>query len=248
MTTLREAAEMALEALKQSRPKPCDEDDDYAELAWKKHTAAIDFLRKALDADSMASFPESKPYWVTERQIDRNEIVKMARAAGFFYSSGGSEYMLCRIPNLERLTTLIVAAKREWKGLVDKEPVAWMVYTLDGSSAFVTDNPKDFTENHRALPLYTAPPAAPVQEPVACQHKKPICDSQGKTLGYSDWKDGKGLAWWPHRSLYTAPPRREWQGLTDEEIWSDGSRMGLSEGGIRRFAREIEAKLKEKNT
>lgn len=42
--------------------------------------------------------------------------------------------------------------------------------------------------------------------------------------------------------------RREWQGLTDEEIWSDGSRMGLSEGGIRRFAREIEAKLKEKNT
>ena len=48
--------------------------------------------------------------------------------------------------------------------------------------------------------------------------------------------------------LYTHPPRREWVGLTDEEIWSDGSRMGLSEGGIRRFAREIEAKLKEKNT
>ena len=47
--------------------------------------------------------------------------------------------------------------------------------------------------------------------------------------------------------LYTAPPHREWQGLTDEEIWSDGSRMGLSEDGIRRFAREIEAKLKEKN-
>jgi hypothetical protein len=79
------------------------------------------------------------------------------------------------------------------------DPVAWMVYTLDGSSVFVTDNPKDFTENHRALPLYTA------------------------------------------------PPKRKWQGLTDEEIWSDGSRMGLSEDGIRRFAREIEAKLKEKN-
>lgn len=51
----------------------------------------------------------------------------------------------------------------------------------------------------------------------------------------------------PHTLLYTAPPQREWQGLTDEEIWSDGSRMGLSEDGIRRFAREIEAKLKEKN-
>ena len=37
-------------------------------------------------------------------------------------------------------------------------PIAWMVYTLDGKSAFVTDNPKDFTQDHRALPLYTAPP------------------------------------------------------------------------------------------
>jgi hypothetical protein len=52
----------------------------------------------------------------------------------------------------------------------------------------------------------------------------------------------------PTRDYKNTPPHREWQGLTDEEIWSDGSRMGLSEGGIRRFAREIEAKLKEKNT
>ena len=38
------------------------------------------------------------------------------------------------------------------------EPVAWMVYTLDGKSVCVTDNPDDFSEGHRALPLYTAPP------------------------------------------------------------------------------------------
>lgn len=38
------------------------------------------------------------------------------------------------------------------------EPVAWMVYTLDGKSAFVTDNPADFTQDHQALPLYTTPP------------------------------------------------------------------------------------------
>ena len=44
----------------------------------------------------------------------------------------------------------------------------------------------------------------------------------------------------------TASPRR-WQKLTDEEIWSDGSTMDLSEDGIRNFARAIEAKLKEKN-
>jgi hypothetical protein len=38
------------------------------------------------------------------------------------------------------------------------EPVAWMVYSLDGQSVCVTDNPADFTDQHRALPLYTAPP------------------------------------------------------------------------------------------
>jgi hypothetical protein len=40
----------------------------------------------------------------------------------------------------------------------NQEPVAWMVYTLDGKSVCVTDNPQDFTEQHRALPLYTNPP------------------------------------------------------------------------------------------
>ena len=39
-----------------------------------------------------------------------------------------------------------------------QEPVAWMVYTLDGKSVCVTDNPTDFTDEHRALPLYTTPP------------------------------------------------------------------------------------------
>ena len=41
---------------------------------------------------------------------------------------------------------------------------------------------------------------------------------------------------------------REWQGLTDEEILSDGDSVVWSEEGIRYFARAIEAKLKEKNT
>jgi hypothetical protein len=40
----------------------------------------------------------------------------------------------------------------------EQEPVAWMVYTLDGKSVCVTDNPADFAEGHRALPLYPHPP------------------------------------------------------------------------------------------
>lgn len=37
------------------------------------------------------------------------------------------------------------------------QPVAWMVYTLDGQSCYVTDNPTDIPPDRRALPLYTEP-------------------------------------------------------------------------------------------
>jgi hypothetical protein len=71
---------------------------------------------------------------------------------------------------------------------------------------------------------------------------------------------GKGELWW-HRSskfdeegnligpnpddipLYTAPPKKEWVGLTDEDMEA----LFLNEDGVR-FARYIEAKLKERNT
>ena len=39
-----------------------------------------------------------------------------------------------------------------------QEPVAWMIYTQDGQSVYVTDNPTDIQEGQRALPLYTTPP------------------------------------------------------------------------------------------
>ena len=53
--------------------------------------------------------------------------------------------------------------------------------------------------------------------------------------------------------LYTAPPQREWQGLTDEEIGEiiEASQITLknycSEDKQTEYARAIEAKLKEKN-
>jgi len=52
--------------------------------------------------------------------------------------------------------------------------------------------------------------------------------------------------------LYTAPPKREWQGLTDEEIWSADPRIGTSDSNVNPYqilinARAIEATLKRKN-
>jgi hypothetical protein len=76
-----------------------------------------------------------------------------------------------------------------------QEPIAWMVYTLDGASAFVTDNPNDFTELHSCF------------------------------------------------ALYTAPPKREWVGLTELEIKHYNNRLSGSN-----VAQEIESKLRERNT
>jgi hypothetical protein len=46
-------------------------------------------------------------------------------------------------------------------------------------------------------------------------------------------------------SLYTAPPKKEWVGLTDYEIVGIAS---LNQSNDFSFARAIEAKLKDKNT
>lgn len=54
-------------------------------------------------------------------------------------------------------------------------------------------------------------------------------------------------------ALYTHPPRREWVGLTDEEIAKTADAMlacqieSYETSGVYDFARAIEAKLKEKN-
>ena len=45
---------------------------------------------------------------------------------------------------------------------------------------------------------------------------------------------------------YTAPPKRKWVGLTDEEIGTIAYNVNPLDG-IRQFSRAIEAKLKEKN-
>ena len=91
--------------------------------------------------------------------------------------------------------------------------------------------------------------AQPEQEPVAWYDSK---------TGWTDFHAFKPVRqpsapdaeWLP---LYTTPPpRREWQGLTEEEMRNATQAMDaepLAEGWseLVKFARAIEAKLKEKN-
>jgi hypothetical protein len=89
--------------------------------------------------------------------------------------------------------------------------------------------------------------AEPAQEPVAWM--SPASESMiGKTdENYHIITTSKKTA---NNSipLYTHPPRREWQVLTEEEIRATyGKDLNYRDGDYERFARAIETKLKEKN-
>lgn len=59
--------------------------------------------------------------------------------------------------------------------------------------------------------------------------------------------DMAGKLYYSETNVYAAPPKREWVGLTDDEI-IDCSDYPTSFGVPISFAKAIEAKLKEKNT
>jgi hypothetical protein len=64
------------------------------------------------------------------------------------------------------------------------EPVAWMVYTQEGQSAFVTDNPAVIHPSQRALPLYATPLRTLVGLTPACPKglKEYECEVEGVDL------------------------------------------------------------------
>jgi len=137
-----------------------------------------------------------------------------------------------------------------------QEPVAWMSKVIshyeelrriiDNGSESMTH--EDAVEYLKELVKLNERPYKP--EPVAWM----FTNQEGSE--YCSERDDRVGIWTP---LYIPPPRREWVGLTEEEIescnqtttdwgapcvwlWDDA----LEEGGIQ-FARAIEAKLREKN-
>lgn len=104
----------------------------------------------------------------------------------------------------------------------EHEPVAWAdkvgAVIPHSHKLFQPDLLKDYTR-----PLYTAPPKKEYQYEVVAEHAN---------------------------GTYTTKriPKREWVGLTDEEIQAERHKLDTTAGWTYdRFARAIEAKLKEKN-
>jgi hypothetical protein len=118
-----------------------------------------------------------------------------------------------------------------------QEPVGSLSVRYFRGSKAMTNTDFDYTGD---LPegdyeLYTAPPQ-PAQEPVG---QVGAIGSDG-FVGhiYDDRKVKTG------DKLYTAPPKREWVGLTDEELHEICNSYYY---GDRELVKLIEAKLKEKN-
>ena len=85
--------------------------------------------------------------------------------------------------------------------------------------------------------------AQPEQEPVAYKYT----DKTNPLVFYFTERKGKDVTQNPdviETALYTAPPKREWVGLTDDEI---DYIFGLAYADDMELLRTIEAKLKEKN-
>lgn len=59
--------------------------------------------------------------------------------------------------------------------------------------------------NERLVAMCDEALARPEPEPVAWQHKQPVCDASGILIGYGAWEEGRGLDHWPTRALYAAP-------------------------------------------
>ena len=97
-----------------------------------------------------------------------------------------------------------------------------------------------------SLPVYDVPPAKPVAWVENLENARPHCVTDLKYCSVAQHERGEHLKYIP---LYTSPPQREWQSLTDEEIdetaWPYF--IGNIMPSVKLIVRQLEAKLKEKN-
>ena len=117
----------------------------------------------------------------------------------------------------------------------EPEPVAW---TTDIEFDYDTEVIPAYKKgkigtNNIDIPLYTKQPQQTEQKPIAWRWKD--VDDYETIMSVKPPHDEA-------EPLYTAPPQREWQGLTDEDLVDCETEFDVA------FARAIEAKLKEKNS
>ena len=122
---------------------------------------SLDAMKQALETLEEAVFYTSSESWSPSMTRECESAITALRAAIEQAQEPVAWYF---VRDLEKGISFAPDndATKSWQPLYPAlpaatEPVAWMVYTLDGKSVCVTDNPNDFTDQHKALPLYTSP-------------------------------------------------------------------------------------------
>jgi len=139
---------------------------------------------------------------------------------------------------------------------MEPKPSLWLAIAKDGRVKYTTDSGRASgwkkSGSYRLVrDYYTTPVHASdisverVDETSKCKHE-PVAYVSGYTNGECVVAPmNRATVFSVGTGFYTALPKREWVGLTDEEIdtWNI-----VGHESLREFVRAIEAKLKEKNT
>ena len=135
--------------------------------------------------------------------------------------------------------------------VVDYDPLEASITTLRERLAQPEPAP-GYCQHCKQYTIEEPLPAQPEQEPVAVPVAF-ITDGGKGELWWSRSVDENGNTNMGDIPLYTTPPRREWVGLTEEEVYPLANAHlhhqpeSYSVSGIYDLARAIEAKLREKN-
>lgn len=244
MTDLRKAAEMALEAL-ENADYIIDMADAHYSIEPDDREKLITALRQAL-AQS-----EQEPFgYVIGMGGDKYSFSTKPPEGGVFgtltrvytappSTSGYAKKIESLIKERDELRQALAQGEQEHKPWCDYLNI--MLTSLPPQKAKCNckqaqSEQKPFNPNPyaRTLPKPMGSLEQPEQEPVAYVGEV----SEGAEL-MLDKPNG-----WEAIPLYTAPPKRQWVGLTDEEL-AESLDINLGEYDL---CLEIEAKLKEKNT
>ena len=143
----------------------------------------------------------------------------------FIEARWGKDFFEIQVPDC--IGEIVRIYHKQWRGEPnpEQEPVAWIHNFIDGG--FTKSRPND-------IDRYPDRWAALYKDPTPC----PTCEALARTVMMDQ------------TSHDTEPPKKEWVGLTENEIskiWAIIEDQNDIMHEVRKYARAIEAKLKDKN-
>lgn len=252
MTNLRKAAEMALDALE----KLTDGRIFTADLAGY-YGGVKGNLRQAIAKPEQSKYSDI----VSDGGLDpRNKFdaqpeqeQRCVNCGKLTMHMGNKCYQCCQIAHPDNgfdRTASHMAGEYVDTAQPEQEPVAWRNAAIRLGEDLYSVGPDGYYDMTAkqwldwALSVVTAPPSKSEKEPYGYVWTS-VRD--GMEVRFSRMFPNDFYKPQDIKPVYTAPPKREWQGLTDEEIptFDYATPQFLAE---KKFARAIEAKLREKNT